>query len=120
MMLEREEDYKTYRDELSTLYLNLAMLKPLHHSLLSSIAQLLQTVNIPQMHVNDAEVPLFLIYSLQQSITGKEKEFKQPNVEQSPYYQIIAYMVKLDFLAYQNKITTMMFLENMVRYYTFF
>lgn len=54
------------------------------------------------MHVNDAEVPLFLIYSLQQSIPNKEKEFKHngDTPHESPYYQIIDYMCKLDFLAY--------------------
>lgn len=36
--IESEEDYQVYRDELSVLFLNIALIKPFHQTLLMIIA----------------------------------------------------------------------------------
>jgi hypothetical protein len=61
---ERESEYATYRQELITLYLNLTMNKTFHGQVLTQIYSLLEHVDIRSTLVQEAEVPLLLVFNL--------------------------------------------------------
>ena len=71
--------------------------------------------------MNQAEVALFLIYHLLQSIPPEHRELtaNEPS-EKNPYYQLVIYIVRIDFFKYDHKIVILMLLENLVRYSSFF
>lgn len=65
---EREAEYAQYRQDMTTLFLNLAMNKLFHQHVLTTIHGLLERLNPASTPVRSAEVPLLLVFNLIQSI----------------------------------------------------
>ena len=61
---EFEEEYRLYREELATLFQNLASNKFFHESLLQTLATLFSSIRPPMTPFNEAEVVLYLAYNL--------------------------------------------------------
>ena len=66
---EKEAEYSQYRQDMVTLYMNLSMNKNYHSQVLQSIYNLLEKLDPSTTPVNQAEVPLLLIFNLIQSIS---------------------------------------------------
>lgn len=67
--------------------------------------------------INQAEVPLLLVYNLIQSISNADKE--KPK-DDNPYLYLVRMLTKIDFLAYDNHLTTNCYFETLVRYSFYF
>ncbi len=116
-LLENEEDYYLFREELITLFLNLARLDKFLPFVLSSVSALFQQIVPGTTDFREAEVPLLLMCHLHMIISKQEKEKKDEN---NAFFQLAQIMINVDFLAFNHRIITLMFLENLVKYSPFF
>jgi hypothetical protein len=66
--------------------------------------------------INASEVPLFLCLNLFQAIPAKLRESKQNN----NYYELIKLILNIDFLQFNHRITTLMYIENIMKYSPYF
>ena len=114
-MSEYEEEYAAYRDELANLFINLASVKSFHPALIKTLAQLFESISPLTTPFNEAEVPLFLAYHLQQAIPSNMRE-----TADNVYAELMQYIFKIDFLQYNHKIVIVMLLEDIVRYSSYF
>ncbi|CDW81505.1 exportin-t [Stylonychia lemnae] len=112
---EYEEDYHHYREEISTVFMNLAQVKQFHQLFIQGLAQLFESIVPGKTAFNHAEVPLFLAFHLHQAIPANQKESAD-----NEYYQLMQYIIRIDFYSYSHKIVSLMFLENLVRYQAYF
>jgi len=79
------------------------------------MAELFQSVVPGQTPPNQAEVPLFLAYHLHQAIPGVMRERTD-----NEFFQLMTFIIKVDFFSYDHKIVQLMFLEDIVRYAPYF
>jgi hypothetical protein len=69
------------------------------------------------MSFHQAEVVLFLIYNLQQSIPG---DLREKASDSNPYSQLIHFVFQIDFISsFNHPSVTLMYLELLVRYNTY-
>eukprot|EP00347_Sterkiella_histriomuscorum_P020494 403337586 len=115
VLSEHEEDYHVYREEIVVLFINLAHVKPFHDQFIRTLAQLFESIVPGKTPFNQAEVPLFLAYHLQQAIPQNMKE-QVGNV----FSDLMQYIIKIDFFQYDHKIVSLMLLEDLVRYLPYF
>lgn len=71
---DEQENYIKYRELLKLLLTNLALIKPIHASLLQLIDEALSNTDIHKTPFRQAEVSLLLVHELYSAIKGVERE----------------------------------------------
>jgi hypothetical protein len=80
-------------------------------TLLNALGQLLSQVNSGTTF-QQAEVVLLLISHLYQSIPVNLRE----KTEGNPYAELLRYMLSVDFFAFNHRVVSALYLENLIRY----
>lgn len=84
-MIELEEDYVVFRDDLAKIFLNIGLLEAFQNNFIPFLSSWLK-FDPAQYSLNEAEGRLALASYLHQAIPSKLREKKDNN----PYYKILA------------------------------
>lgn len=114
---DSQAEYNSVRELLKIVYINLTLIKPLHEHLLTRVAQEIDSVNLQQISVKKAEVSIFLVHELFKCIPLHARQRQTGN---GPYVMLVTKLLNVDFLAYDNHLTTTEYFECIVQYSGFF